>query len=118
MMSDKDTETTNESIKKIFELLDEQKMTPERESLEKIIESYNNRIDETVSRVTNLIEVTENLHLKITDVIFTIFGAYSVYCFGIHSDLFGIVLSLSSFILWSLRDKIAGLLNNENSRED
>lgn len=112
MMSDKDTETTNESIKKIFELLDEQKMTPERESLEKIIESYNNRIDETVSRVTNLIEVTENLHLKITDVIFTIFAAYSVYCFSLHTDLFGLFISLSSFTLWAMRDKIAGLLSH------
>ena len=112
MIDDKDTEITNENIKKIFELLDEKKMTHERESLERIIESYNDRIDETLSRVTNLIEVTENLHLKLTDVIFTIFAAYSVYCFGLHADIFGLFISLSCFTLWALRDKIVGLLNH------
>ena len=107
----------NNDMENIFKILDEQEMTSERESLTTIIENYNLNIDDTIKKIENIIDVVENVNLRITDFLFTILSVYAVYCFSIHNDIFGLILSFSIFIIWNLRDKVTGLLTNVHKED-
>ena len=116
-MENDNLDTVNKDMQTIFEVLDEKEMKSERESLMTVIESYNSNIDNTIQRIENIIDVVENTSLVITDFLFAILGIYAVYCFSVHGDTFGLILSFSIFIIWNLRDRITNLLTNVHLKD-